>query len=385
MRRTFGWIGGALALVVVLVLSHAYLFYPAEYVTRVLTLGDADIGDVEVFPGRRVAAPLEARDLPRGSGPIDASFASLGRGDLDAFLEETDSRAFLVIRDGSLLAERYVLGADEVTVLTSFSVAKSFGSVVVAHLVGEGLLDFDDPITTHLPELAARPGFEDITIAHLLDMSSGIAYSEFPWVTGDDAKTYYFPDLRALALEETDVVGTPGAVMHYNNYHPLLLGMIIERVTGTSVSDVLAEVVWQPMGAEEDGSWSLDERGFEKMESGINGIARDFGRFGLFMLDALEGEGVLPEEYVDAIAVPYRLGDADYYEQWMVDTEVTYTLMWWQATGEGFTDLVAFGNHGQLIYVAPRSGVVVVRLGASYGIPFDEWIPLLREFVSALD
>ncbi len=385
MRKTLGWIGGALVLVVVVALAHAYLFYPAEYVTRVLRLGDADIGDVEVFPARRVAAPSEARELPMGSAPVDAAFTTLGRGDLDAFLEETDSRAFLVIRDGSLLAERYVLGADDSTVLSSFSVAKSFGSVVVAHLVGKGLLDFDDPITTHLPELAARPGFEDITIAHLLDMSSGIAYSEFPWVIGDDAKTYYFPDLRALALEQTEVVGTPGSVMRYNNYHPLLLGVIIERVAGTSVSEVLAEVVWQPMGAEEDGSWSLDERGFEKMESGINGIARDFGRFGLFMLDALEGEGALPVEYVDAITVPYRSGDAEYYEQWMVDTDVTYSRMWWQATGDGFTDLIAFGNHGQLVYVAPRSDAVVVRLGASYGISFDEWIPLLRDLVSALD
>ena len=384
MRRWLVGVGLALVLLVVLALGHAFATYPTEYVVRVLTLADADIGDVEVFPARTVSAPSDPRPLPADPEEVGAVFASLGKGDLTEFLEETDSRAFLVLRDGALVHEQYVLGADGQTTLTSFSVAKSFGSLLVAHLVQEGVLDFDDPITDHLPELTARPGFEDITIRHLLDMSSGIAYAEFPWVTGDDAKTYYYPDLRSLALEHTEVDGPPGRAMHYNNYHPLLLGLILERASGGSVSALLEEAIWQPMGAEADGSWSLDEEGFEKMESGINGRARDFARFGLHVLDVAEGRIVLPESYVEAITTPQPRGDAGYYADWMLETSVGYSLMFWQASGDGFTDIVAFGNHGQLIYVAPRTETVVVRLGAGYGIGFEEWMPLLRDFVTAL-
>ena len=384
MRTWLVRVGGAAVLVAALVLGHAFLTYPTDYVVRVLTLLDADIGDVDVFPSRVVAAPPEARALPTGSADVDGAFGSLGRGSLDDFLEETDSRAFLVLRGDELLAERYVLGADEETVLTSFSVAKSFGSMLVAHTVSQGVLGFDDAITDHLPELADRPGFEDITIRHLLDMSSGIGYAEFPWVTGDDAKTYYYPDLRTLALEETEVTGPPDEVMHYNNYHPLLLGLILERATGDTVSALLESVIWQPMGAEADGSWSLDEEGFEKMESGINGRARDFARFGLHVLDVLDGQSGLPEGYVEAISQPHRRGETGYYADWMVETDLTYSQMFWQASGDGFTDVAAFGNHGQIVYVAPRSDTVVVRLGASYGIPYDDWLPLLRDFVTAL-
>ena len=45
---------------------------------------------------------------------------------------------------------------------------------------------------------------------------------------------------------------------HYNNYHPLILGIILERSTGKKVSDYLWEKIWDKIGAESDASWSLD-------------------------------------------------------------------------------------------------------------------------------
>ena len=96
--------------------------------------------------------------------------------------------------------------------MTSFSVAKSFVSALVGIAIGEGkIASVRDPITKYLPELAERdPRFSQITIEDLLRMSSGIRYEEFPFLHGDDAKTYYYPDLRALALQQTEVVGEPG-------------------------------------------------------------------------------------------------------------------------------------------------------------------------------
>ena len=202
--------------------------------------------------------------------------------DFDAFLAKNRTQAFIVIQDDAILYEQYFNGASRDSIVTSFSTAKSFTSTLIGIAISEGYIhSVDDPITDYLPELAERdPAFANITIRDLLMMSSGIKYVEFPFVNGDDAKTYYYPDLRQLALEDTHIVGLPGEQFHYNNYHPLLLGMILERATGTSVANYLQEKIWKPVGMEYPGSWSLDEHGFEKMESGINARAIDFAKFG---------------------------------------------------------------------------------------------------------
>ena len=152
--------------------------------------------------------------------------------------------------------------------------------------ISEGYIhSVDDPITEYLPELAERdPAFKNVTIRNLLMMSADIKYDDFPFFNGDDVKTYYYPDLRELALEDTQIVGSPGEKFLYNNYHPLLLGMVIERATGTSVANYLQEKIWKPIGMQYPGSWSLDENGFEKMESGINARAVDFTKFGRLFL-----------------------------------------------------------------------------------------------------
>ena len=127
-------------------------------------------------------------------------------------------------------------------------------------------------MTDYVPELLARDArFADITISQLLDMTSGIHYEEFPLPNGDDALTYYFDDLRALAIERTQIDEAPGMRWHYDNYNPLLLGLVLERATGMPVAEYLGERLWTKIGTESAASWSLDrEGGFEKMESGIN-------------------------------------------------------------------------------------------------------------------
>ncbi len=118
----------------------------------------------------------------------------------------------------------------------------------------------DDPITNYLPELAQRdPRFGEITIRHLLTMSSGLRYNDDRlFVPEDDNLTYIFDDLRHLALTETEVVEAPGGTFVYNNYNPLLLGLILERATARPVTTYLQEKLWTPLGMEFDGSWSLD-------------------------------------------------------------------------------------------------------------------------------
>jgi hypothetical protein len=176
--------------------------------------------------------------------------------DLDDFLEQTQTLAFIVIQNDIILYERYFNGASPDSIVTSYSVAKAWNSALIGAAIADGFIEsVDDPITDYLPELAERdPAFANITIHDLLRMSSGIKYEKTGGLDGDDAKTYYYHDLRQLALEETIVIDPPGSYWLYNNYHPLLLGLILERATGIPVAAYLETSIWQPIGMEFDGS-----------------------------------------------------------------------------------------------------------------------------------
>ena len=251
---------------------------------RAVLWGESDVHDYARFPARKVAAGPTAfrfRHPAGGAGvPPLRTVRVLEDGrpierDLEQFLAASDTTAFLIVRGDTLLYEGYFNGYDHDATQTSMSIAKSVLWALVGIAVGEGRIgSVDDPITRYVPELLERDRrFERITLRHLLTMRSGIRYREegTPW--SDDTATYYAPDLRVLALERTEIVEEPGRRFHYNNYNPLLVGLALERATGMPVATYLERRLWQPLGMEADGSWSLDSRrsGFEKMESGLNG------------------------------------------------------------------------------------------------------------------
>jgi CubicO group peptidase (beta-lactamase class C family) len=385
--------GAGLLLVFALGVVVAYLSAPYSYLTRTIFWGESDYKDLEKFPARTIhnAPPVSRLDeLPAGNpyaSQIEAIARDTGHGEnLMHYLDASGTTAFLVIHDDEVLYERYFDGYDETSVQTSFSMAKSFASALVGIAIDEGhIKSVDEPITNYLPELREQDErFESITIRHLLTMSSGIKYEEggdLPWSDeADDTKTYYATDLRELALN-CRIEGEPGEYFEYNNYNPLLVGLILERATGMSVSRYLQEKLWKPLGMEADGSWSLDSTssGFEKMESGVNARARDFARFGmLFAREGnWEGEQLISRGWIE--------------ESTRVDTNTDpsrdYQNFWWVNTPGGETfHFSARGKYGQYIYVAPEKDLVIVRLGKVEGERgYDFWISLFEEVAAGLD
>ncbi|WP_420631571.1 serine hydrolase domain-containing protein [Candidatus Leptofilum sp.] len=380
----------------ILLLLYAFLFYPPEYMLRLLRWGNADVYDYQKFPARTVAASDEpfqfSYDLQETAVLNQFNQSPLTNGDFEQLLGDTGTQAFLVIQNDTILYENYFNGASRDTVVTSFSVAKSFASTLIGIAISEGYIhSVSDHITNYLPELAERdPAFAQITIRDLLLMSSGIRYEEFPFVNGDDAKTYYYPDLRDLALNQTEIVGTPGEAFLYNNYHPLLLGLILERATGIPVADYLAQKIWQPIGAEFDGSWSLDEQGFEKMESGINGRAIDFAKFGRLFLHngTWDGVQVIPAAWVaESTQADTSVDYANYYYNDFIfaNGQGYYKYMWWglQRDAQNY-DFIALGNHGQFIYLSPQKNLIILRFGESYGEfgGAESWVDLFYDFAT---
>jgi CubicO group peptidase (beta-lactamase class C family) len=205
-------------------------------IARAMIWRESDVGDQHRFPARPIPAGARTSSL-RAGVEADLVVSAEGKG-LDELLRETDTLAFLVVHEDHLVHERYFDGATRESLQTSFSAAKSFVSTLVGIAIDAGLIgSVEDPVTDYLPELAERDQrFEQITLRDLLTMSSGIRYQEggFPWPFGDDTYTYGV-DLRDVALNRVEIDGPPGLAWHYNNYHPLLLGLVLERVTPAAV------------------------------------------------------------------------------------------------------------------------------------------------------
>jgi CubicO group peptidase (beta-lactamase class C family) len=338
------------------------------YWSRILIWQDADFGDSAKFPSRAVAHdPRWLLPLVPAARAGDSWPSSVGPGNetLEHLLARTGTAAFIVARGQDMLYEHYFNGYSAESTMTSFSVAKAFVSALVGRAIADGHIEsVADPITKYLPELSGR-NLDRVTIAHLLEMSSGLRYdgagsggSPFQ----DDARTYYDPHLRDLALT-VQADGSPGETWQYNNYHPLLLGLVLERTTGQSVSEYLSSELWGPVGMEAPGSWSLDSvsDGFEKMESGINGRARDFTRFGMLYAagGSVDGRAVLPESWIAESTSPKVRHDYGYF--WWIDGDA----------------IAARGNLGQIIYVLPSRRTVVARFGEqTAGV---NWLSLARE------
>jgi CubicO group peptidase (beta-lactamase class C family) len=381
---------GSLLLFALVAVVVGHLSAPSFYLTRTIFWGESDYKDLERFPARTIhnAPPVSHFDKLPADNPYASQIEAIGgdsNGTLEGYLQASGTTAFLVVHNDELLYERYFNGYDQRSLNTSFSMAKSFASSLVGIAIEEGhIKSVEEPITNYIPELLKKDQrFKSITIRNLLTMSSGIKYEEgatVPWSeAADDTKTYYSTDLRELALN-SQIEGKPAQYFEYNNYNPLLVGMIIERATGMHVARYLQQKLWKPMGMEADGSWSLDSKkdGFEKMESGVNARARDFARFG--MLFAKEGnwrgKQLISRVWVEQSTRPDT----------SMDPSQDYQYFWWVNTPEGKNHFSAQGNYGQYIYVALEKNLVIVRLGKEEGERgYGYWTDLFDELSTKLD
>jgi|WetSurMetagenome_2_1015567.scaffolds.fasta_scaffold57473_2 CubicO group peptidase (beta-lactamase class C family) len=393
---------------VVLPLTIASLVYSPEYVQRCIFWGESDVYDYQKFPQRTIQAGSEPFFFRQGSAEDEARVRSmletiLRIDDLDFALETSGTQAFIVIQNDTILYERYFNGARRDSIVTSFSMAKSFTSALVGIALAEGHIEsVNDPVTNYLPELARRDArFSNITLRNLLMMSSGLRYTseDYPIylddMFSDNVLAYYYPDLRELALGNTQIVEPAGLHFLYNDYNVQLLGIVLERTTGQNVSCYLQEKIWKPIGMEYDGSWCMDSQksGFERMESGINARAIDFAKFGRLYLynGSWNGRQMIPAKWVAKSTQEDRsLDRATYYLydqnldnfQFFQDNGY-YGYFWWgNRRDDGSYDFSAQGHLGQWIYVSPQANLIIVRNGERE-LPKD-WGSAMSQFVSAM-
>jgi len=385
----------------ILIFTAILLFSCTTAWRRVISYGESDVDDYLRFPSRAVRCADNLRNFEYSPDGRTAALLkrALGSEDLTRLIADTKTQALIVIRGNRVVFEEYGLGSSPQTIVTSFSVSKSFVSAMIGRLIAERKIkSADQPVSDYIPELLrSDPEFSRITIRDLLLMSSGLVYSPMPDLRADDVHTYYESDLRASALERSRIIERPGLHFAYNNYNPLLLGIVIERVSGVTVSTWLEKSVWQPMGAAHDATWSLDSTGksFEKMESGINAHAMDFARFGCMFRDngIVNGRRVFPAAWIRESTRELKTRSThDYYRDefgkkiFGAAHGGYYSHFWYglRRKGSPRDDFFAAGNKGQIIYVSPYANLVIVRFGREDGIDFWRWISAFYETASAM-
>jgi CubicO group peptidase (beta-lactamase class C family) len=313
-----------------------------------------DIDDMKYFDVRKIA---------HGT-PVQPLFYSDYRGVLypptyDVFANEMDNSAFLVFWRDSLVFEHYWEG-DTSTLTNSFSMAKSFTSMMIGAAIDDGLIrNVDQPVGDFLPEYAEGLN-GNLTIRHLLQMTSGIPFGEsYSSPFGYMAEAYFGHDLQPLTTA-FKVEKEPGTQWAYEGGNTVLLGLIIQKATGKSPSAYFEEKFWSRLGTSHDAYWNLDhEDGLEKTFSGFYATARDFSRIGtLFMHNGVyQGDTLLSPDFIKQSITPHLVPD-DKGEScsW-------YGWQWWMGEHHGYDMYMCRGLRGQYIICIPEAEVMVVRIG----------------------
>lgn len=354
------------------------------HVGRFFIYNFADIGDYKKFPVHNIAKSGETFHFS-APGPADTLSVRLPKEvtvknntwSFDRYLEQTGTVAFLVIRHDSIYYEKYFDGYHQASIIPSFSVAKSFVSALVGIAINEGYIKgVDEPFVHYFPELDSVR-FGKITIRHLLDMQSGLAFDEgYANPFGDVAKYYYGRRLERY-IRKIRISEAPGQRFRYISLNTQLLGMIVSRATGRPLAAYLQEKIWEPLGMESDASWSIDSRKgqTEKAFCCLNAIARDFAKFGRLYLQGgrWHGRQLVPESWVKESTRGTR-----------EKNNMIYSYQWWhnQAPGAFSPDFYAHGLLGQYIYVHPASGLIMVRLGRKEG-KFADWANIFLKIAEA--
>lgn len=340
-------------------------------VYRTIAYNFSGIEDYRIFPQRRLtaaAAPFRFRE-GKGEWTIPPVVSRGAHRDvpLSELLSATDSVAFLVVRDDAIVFEQYDADFGRATPSLSFSMAKSILSILVGCAIEDGYLkSVDQPVIDLVPELKGK-GFAQVTLKHLLQMTSGMDYAENDFPFGIHVRFYYTNRLEQeiLNLRRRE---QPGTRFIYKSGDAFLLTLALKRaLAGKTITQYMQERLWNPLGMEYDGSWSIDHApdGLEKTGCCLTATARDFAKFGLLYLNKgmWKGQRIVPEAWVrESTHVDTTDGSA-----W------NYQRLWWLVARDR-PDFMANGHLGQFLYVNPSAGVVIVRLGRSMGgLSREEW------------
>ncbi|MGB0983747.1 MAG: serine hydrolase domain-containing protein [Saprospiraceae bacterium] len=362
------------------------ILFSACYAWRGVRWYTADLEDVNLFDAVKIEKSTQAFEFKSGKAK-----ESNNAYRLDTLLEGTNTVAFIVIRNDSILYESYWEGYQADSKIPSFSVAKSFVSTLVGIAVDEKKIKgTDESITNYIPELLELgTEYQKITIQDCLDMSSGLDNGEnYDGINvfRQMVRMYYGTNLEKEVFKSK--IKTARGEFNYQSINTQVLGMVVERATGKRLYEYLQEKIWQPLGMEHDASWSVDskKRKTVKAFAALNAAPIDFAKLGRLFLNKGDwnGQQIISKEWVETTTNPDTLHKYHYKNQWWSSyLNRVYTdsleaiqykkenlqttrmisrngLHWFKDYGKIYQ---AEGILGQFIFVRPDKNLIIVRMG----------------------
>ncbi|MCF8303036.1 MAG: beta-lactamase family protein [Bacteroidales bacterium] len=334
------------------------LIFSPIYLRKALFYQKAGILDYKFFDNRTIRKAQKPDPWPKSK-----AYGKLRISDdyMKAF-KSLETSSYLVIHNDSILYEKYLYGFDTNTISNAFSATKSIVSLLVGIAIDHGYIQsVDQPVGDFIPRFKAGMN-RQLTIKHLLTMSSGLNWDEsYESPFSVTTQAYYGEDLRDL-IKEMEVVDQPGEYYKYQSGNTQLLAFILEKASGKSVSELTEKYLWKPMGATHKALWSLDKKdGMEKAYCCFNATARDFARIGQLIVNdgKWNGRQLISKSYLDQALQP-----ASYLKEPLNNNPVDfYGYHWWIMQRHGMKIPYARGILGQYIIPVKEKNMVIVRLG----------------------
>ena len=309
------------------------------------------------------------------------------------WIDDSYTDGILVLHRGVIVFEQYHNGMSERSLHLSQSMAKSIVGSVAGILIGRGLIDPAEQISTYLPELE-QTAWQGATLQQVMDMTTGVRYVEdYEALDSDIAVTDIAsgwklpaPGVNALGciwdqiLTLTEATRQHGAQFQYRSIETDVLAHCLERVTQTRLAELVSREIWQPLGCEESACFTVDAAGYALADGGFNATLRDYARFGQMLLDdgQVDGLSIVPKQWIDDIhnadhnlfGEPYTqaVSNGGYRNQFWIEDVDQPAFM-------------ARGVFGQLIYVDPAHDMVLVKLSSW---PEFTSVPRLRTALNAI-
>jgi len=344
----------------ILLSGRSYL-YKGIYLTYLSGHSGPTIYDLEKFPKRMVAKSSTTEHWNYSKNLVK----KVSNPAFESYNKQLRTTAFIVFKGDSILYENYWGSHTENTLSNSFSAAKTVVALLIGIAVEEGKIkNIDEPVGNYISAFQ-REDLSIITIRDLLLMASGLDWTESRKnPLSNNAESYYGKDLFGLVTRQKRIE-EPGKTFIYQSGNSQLLGFIIEKVTGKTVSEYCSEKLWSKMGMEKDAYWSLDEvNGAEKAFCCLYATARDFGKLG--KLIAQKGkwndEQLIPAWYFkEMVHIPESMKTENTLHNYQ------YGLHIWIYQGYSSPIFYCRGILGQYIISIPEEDLVIVRLGEKRG------------------
>ena len=323
--------------------------------------------------GPTIKAPASPHSFKNmtDSFSLPSTFKHLGKDEsLEDALEYYETDGLIVLKNNNLLYENYWHGNTQTSKHISWSVAKSFLSALIGIAVDQGLIDsINDPVTKYLDDFRGT-GYEAVPIKDLLQMSSGIKFNEDYADYNSDinrfGRTISFGTPMRDFAKSLENEKEPGTYHHYVSIDTQMLAMVLQEVSGVSVTENLQEHIWNKIGMQDDAYYMVDDSGMEVALGGLNATLRDYAKFGLLYLNRGDwnGEQVVPADWVDASHATDEVhlvpGDnPNSSSVW------GYGYQWW-VPGFPSTEYTASGVYNQYIFIDPENRVVIAKTSSNH-------------------